>query len=127
MKNEVKPLGELEQAVMDVVWVEECCTVRCVYENIKKKRGIAYTTVMTTMDRLTKKELLERVKVGKAYEYRPCCGEQELNQKTSQDIIDLLIKNYGDLAIAQFVDVVDKIDPAKLEALREQVEEHNKS
>lgn len=121
MNRKIKPLGELEQHVMEIVWREECCTVRCVFDQIKAKRDIAYTTVMTTMDRLTKKRLLQRVKVGKAYEYQPCCCEKELRQKTSRDIINQLISNYGDLAIAQFLEVVDKIDSKKLRNLRDQV------
>ena len=74
---------------------------------------------MTTMDRLTKKDILQRVKVGKAFEYQPCCDEEELNTKMSREIIKSLISNYGDLAIAQFVDIVENINPKKLEELKQ--------
>lgn len=120
MRKRLKPLGDLEQEVMNVVWAESCATVRCVCEKIQESRNIAYTTVMTTMDRLTKKRILKRTKVGKAYEYRPCYSCDELNERMSGEIIDSLIKNYGDLAIAQFVDIVDNIDPKKLAELKQQ-------
>lgn len=123
MKALLKPLGELEQIVMDVVWSHGCATVRCVYVEVQIKRDIAYTTVMTTMDRLAKKKILKRIKVGKAYEYTPVCSCAELNTRTSRSIIDQLLKNYGDLAIAQFIGVLDTIDPKKLEELKRQAEE----
>ena len=73
---------------------------------------------MTTMDRLTKKKLLKRKKVGKAYEYEATKSREELNASMSRSIINSLISNYGDLAIAQFLDVVDGIAPDTLAALK---------
>lgn len=123
MKSVLKPLGELEKLVMDVVWSHGCATVRCVYDEVGAKREIAYTTVMTTMDRLAKKKLLRRTKIGKAYEYTPACSCAELNAKTSQSIVNQLVKHYGDLAIVQFIDVIDNIDPKKLEELKRQIDD----
>lgn len=119
MKRKLKPLGELEQKVMNVVWSEGCATVRCVCDTICQERDIAYTTVMTTMDRLTKKKLLKRVKVGKAYEYQATKSREELNASMSQEIIDSLLANYGEVAIAQFLNAVDDINPQDLKALQE--------
>jgi len=120
----LKPLGTLEQLVMDVVWQQQCATVRCVYLVLSKQRDIAYTTVMTTMDRLTKKGLLQRTKVGKAYEYQAIHSEEQLCVSTTQAMIDMLVLRYGDLAIAQFVDTVDRIDPKKFAALKKLVNDH---
>lgn len=124
MRFKTKPLGELEQLIMDIVWQYDCVTVRCVFDALKQHRDIAYTTVMTTMDRLSKKDVLKRTKVGKAYEYTANQSEAELCQCTTQAIFDMLIRRYGDVAIAQFVNTVDKIDPAKLDQLKRLVDEH---
>lgn len=123
MKSSIKPLGELEQLVMNIVWSEGCATVRCVFKQIKAKRDIAYTTIMTTMDRLAKKNILKRSKIGKAYEYTPAFSCEELNTKTSQKIVDQLVQNYGDLAIAQFIDVIDNTSPKKLQELKRRLDE----
>lgn len=120
----LKPLGTLEQLVMDVIWQQGCVTVRCVYVALSEQRDIAYTTVMTTMDRLTKKGLLERTKIGKAYEYQAIHSEQQLCTSTTQAMIDMLVTRYGDLAIAQFVDTVDRIDAKKFAALKKMVNDH---
>lgn len=124
MKAHPKPLGQLEQLIMDIVWREDCATVRCVYLELKKHRPIAYTTVMTTMDRLSKKGILWRTKIGKAYEYRPKQSEAELGNSTTQALFDMILQRYGDLAIAQFVDSVEKFDAQKLIALKRLVDEY---
>lgn len=120
----LKPLGELEQEIMDVVWQEHCATVRCVFERLAQQRPIAYTTVMTTMDRLSKKGILKRSKTGKAYAYRSVQTESDLSLSTTKAMIDMLVRRYGDLAIAQFVDTVDQIDAKKFAALKRLVNEH---
>jgi predicted transcriptional regulator len=67
----VRRLGELEAVVMDRLWgLDGCATVREVYEQLQEERRIAYTTVMSTMDNLHRKGLLEREREGRAYRYR---------------------------------------------------------
>lgn len=118
-----KPLGDLEQDVMTVVWQLQTTTVRAVWDKLQQSRDIAYTTVMTTMDRLTKKGILGRTKINKAYHYSPTVTEQQWHQSLSHQVLDKLVRQYGDLAIAQFVDVVDAIDPTKLQELKRQIDQ----
>ena len=64
--------GELEQAVMDILWSRpEPLSVRDVHELIGVDRDLAYTTVMTVLDRLAKKGLAVRNLDGRAWFYRP--------------------------------------------------------
>src|SRR4051812_14484565 len=69
-------LGALEREVMDVVWKAGEINVREACELLGA--SIAYTTVMTTMDRLFKKRLLGRRKVGRAFLYSASVSRQEL-------------------------------------------------
>ena len=63
-------LGPLERAVMDVMWTRESeMTVRDVLET-RAAKGLAYTTVMTILDRLWKKGYLARSRRGRAFAYR---------------------------------------------------------
>ncbi|MEU8246446.1 BlaI/MecI/CopY family transcriptional regulator [Nonomuraea sp. NPDC048916] len=65
-------LGELESTIMDRMWsYHRPASVRDVLEDLRREREIAYTTVMTVMDKLHTKGLLRREPVGKAYIYRP--------------------------------------------------------
>ena len=68
-------LGDLEQAVMEELWAaDRPLTVRDVLELVGPSRPLAYTTVMTIMDRLHRKGLLSRTREGKAYLYQPTAG-----------------------------------------------------
>lgn len=64
-------LGELERAVMEVLWgSSEPLVVRDVTRALAE-RDLAYTTVMTVLDRLTKKGFVQRHLEGRAWHYRP--------------------------------------------------------
>jgi predicted transcriptional regulator len=79
-------MGELERAVMEHLWSVDggadgqdgWRTVRDVHEAMSADRDIAYTTVMTVMDRLSKKALVRRRKEGKAYLYRAAGSRGEM-------------------------------------------------
>lgn len=64
--------GELEQAVMDILWSSTSqLSVRDVHDQLIGDRELAYTTVMTVLDRLAKKGLVLRNLDGRAWLYRP--------------------------------------------------------
>jgi predicted transcriptional regulator len=68
----VSKFGELEAAVMDRMWsASEPRSVRDIMEDLQHERQIAYTTVMTVMERLFRKGLLTRVEENRAYQYSP--------------------------------------------------------
>jgi len=66
-------LGDLERSVIETLWDagDAWLTVREVHESLAKGRDIAYTTVMTVLDRMTRKDLVERERDGRAWRYRP--------------------------------------------------------
>ncbi len=65
-------LGDLEQHVMAVLWrAQTPVSVRDVHERLHYSRDVAYTTVMTVLDRLGKKGVVERRLEGRAWLYRP--------------------------------------------------------
>lgn len=64
-------LGELELAVMEVLWnTEQPKTVREVHQKLSSQRELAYTTVMTVLDRLAKKRFALRKLTGRAWLYQ---------------------------------------------------------
>lgn len=80
--------GELEQAVMDVLWSSPAAlSVREVQGALARDREFAYTTVMTVMDRLAKKGQLRRELDGRAWRYQPSQSWAEL---AADEIMTLL-------------------------------------
>ncbi|TQF04857.1 BlaI/MecI/CopY family transcriptional regulator [Kitasatospora acidiphila] len=73
----VRPLGELENAVMTRVWEwNRPVTVREVLLDLRAERDIAYTTVMTVLDKLYRKGWLRRERDGRAYRYAPVSSRE---------------------------------------------------
>jgi predicted transcriptional regulator len=64
-------LTRQELAIMKLIWQLETATVRDVYEALRRRRRVAYTTVMTMMKILTEKGYLTKRLEGGAYRYRP--------------------------------------------------------
>lgn len=72
-------LGDLERAVMDHLWSRtEPQTVRQVHEALSARRDLAYTTVMTVLQRLAKKNLVLQIRDDRAHGYAPVHGRDEL-------------------------------------------------
>jgi predicted transcriptional regulator len=70
--------GELEHAVMSILWSRpDWLSVREVHERLAAQRDLAYTTVMTVLDRLAKKGLATRYLEGRAWLYRPARSEAD--------------------------------------------------
>ncbi len=79
-------LGMLERDVMGVAWERREVSVREACERLGS--CVAYTTVMTTMDRLFKKGLLDRRKVGRAFVYRARATRQQLENAILSSLVD---------------------------------------
>jgi predicted transcriptional regulator len=82
-------LGELESAVMHVLWqASEPVKVRAVLERLDTGRQLAYTTVMTVLDNLHRKQWVERELHGKAYLYRAAFTREEAASRALRDVLD---------------------------------------
>jgi BlaI family transcriptional regulator, penicillinase repressor len=81
-------LTPLELTIMKVVWRLEKATVRDVYEALRQKREIAYTTVMTMMRILEDKGYLQKERIDRAYEYRPTRPRQQVLGVMVRDFLD---------------------------------------
>jgi predicted transcriptional regulator len=69
-------LGPLELKVLEVLWEQNrAATVRTVQPSFPR---LAYTTIMTTLDRLYRKGVLRRFRLGRAFGYEPLCSRDEL-------------------------------------------------
>ena len=105
---------------MEELWGRERATVREVMDalNANAERPRAYTTYMTVMARLDGKGLLRRRRVGKTDVYRPALDRDAYRRRRARAEVDDLLGQYGDVALAQFMERVDALDPERAEELR---------
>jgi len=126
--REIVSLGKLERQVLEEIWRRGAAV------SVREMRAafderLAYTTLMTTLDRLYKKGLLERRKDGRAFLYSPRCTREELERGIAADVIDFLLgrardgEAAGEPVLACIVDMVSEHDYALLDELDRLVKE----
>jgi len=121
-------LGALERDVMAVVWDRGDINVRDACARLGSP--VAYTTVMTTMDRLFKKGLLARQKVGRAFVYRATATRDELEGAVATELVHSLFGRPGRAPLpilSSLVDAVSDRDRALLDDLERLIREKRRS
>src|SRR3954463_15020184 len=93
-----KVLGDLEAEIMELIWTRppgQGTLVREVFEILYERRRIAYTTVMNTMTRLAKKQLLRVEKVDQAYVYYPNFTQDEFISRFVERVLEDLLVSFS--------------------------------
>jgi len=116
-------LGPLEQSVMEVVWQIGSCSVRDVVRHLD--RELAYTTVMTTMDRLYKKGLLDRSKCDRAFLYSAHVSKDRWERQRTDDLLAGFLAGTQpsrEMLLSCLVDAVGEHDPDLLDELEAKIQ-----
>lgn len=110
-------LGDLEQAVMDQLWSSaQPQTVRQVHEALSVRRDLAYTTVMTVLQRLAKKNLVVQHRDDRAHRYSPTHGRDELVAGLMVDALEQAADS--GIRHAALVHFVERVGADEAQALR---------
>jgi len=120
-------LGSLERQVLDEIWRRGEVSVRDIYRIFEER--IAYTTLMTTLDRLFKKNLLDRRKDGRAFIYSALVSQADFEQGIKEDVIEGLLGHGADAVepvLACIVDTVSERDRELLDELDRLIKEKRK-
>ena len=121
-------LGSLERDVLALVWERGESSVRDICARLEST--VAYTTVMTTMDRLFKKGLLSRRKTGRAFVYCATVTRNELDGAVAAELVQSLLQRDGNEPLpilSSLVDAVSDRDRALLDELERLIREKRRS
>lgn len=119
-------LGELETVVIEVLWREPDLTVNQVEERLLRRREIAHTTVLTTLDRMHRKGYLTREKQGKAFVYAPRYTREEFERGLAQEVLGALLGQFTQPALSTFVDLI-AADESRLDELEALIREKRRA
>ncbi|MGL5931240.1 MAG: BlaI/MecI/CopY family transcriptional regulator, partial [Dermatophilaceae bacterium] len=97
-------------------------TVREVYDILSGAREIAYTTVLTVLDRLAKKGLVTRERDGRAWRYQPAGTREELTAQTMRQTMDAMALTDRRAAMLHFLDGASSAELDDLKAVLAEVE-----
>jgi BlaI family penicillinase repressor len=99
--------GVLERDAMEVLWAEGDLAVRDVQSRLSRK--VAYTTVMTTLDRLYKKGVLLRRQAGRAFLYSPAVTRTQLQTQIAGRVLAGLLQSRDGVAVPVLSNLVESV------------------
>ncbi|OFW07097.1 MAG: CopY family transcriptional regulator [Acidobacteria bacterium RIFCSPLOWO2_02_FULL_67_36] len=122
MRKAASTLTPQELAIMKVVWTRDTVTVRDVYEVLRQKRTIAYTTVMTMMKVLEDKGYLRKTLVDRTHVYKPTKPRQQVIGAMVRDFVDRVFDGASDALLVHLV-TDDRLSDEQRNAIKELVDE----
>ena len=110
-------VGELELKVLECVWQTPGIDARQINSQLLTEGPCRLSTVQASLERLVRKELLEREKDGHAFRYFAARSRSELLGSMLTDVIQLLHDGRANTILSSFVNVADRLNENALDEL----------
>ena len=115
-------VGELEATVLATLWESGELATPEVFNRVGKPRGLAYTTILTVLQRLHRKGLVSRRGEGKAHVYSPALSREQFSERRGEVLAGAMVA-LGGAGLSAFLAEAKRLDPAFIAVLRSQLEE----
>ena len=116
-KGSLLTLGRLEIAVLEQLWEAGPCDVGALHAAVGEPRGLARNTIQSTLERLVRKQLASRRKLGRAYEYRASDSRGDCLTAALGDLAERLPGLDSSLLLSTFVDFAERTGADTLDEL----------
>lgn len=118
-------LGDLQLAIMRVLWKEGEATVAGVHEALHTDRGLALTTIATMLTKMEKKGVVEHRSEGRQYVFRPTVSEEDVHRSMVSELTERLFE--GDAAaLVNHLLTAQEIDAGELARITALIEDRAK-
>lgn len=118
-------LGDLQLAIMRVLWSRGETTVADVHETLEPERGLALTTIATMLAKMEKKGVVDHRADGRKFIYRPLISEEQVQRSMVADLTSQLFR--GNIpALVNHLLAEHDIRPQELAQLRELIDAHER-
>ena len=125
-RKSVNDLGVLQQAIMQAVWGLNEATTRQVWERLNRTRSLAYTSVLSIMQRLEKAGWLKHRLEGRAYVYQATLSRDQESRRSLKDFIRRAFQGNARLVFQHLIED-EALDEADLLALRTLIDQKRKA
>lgn len=115
-------VGELEARVLSALWDDGELPTPEVFRRVGEPRGLAYTTILTVLQRLYRKGLVSRRGQGKVHVYASAISRERFSEHRGEALASALLK-LGDAGLAAFLAEAGRLDPAFISQLRNHLQE----
>jgi predicted transcriptional regulator len=110
--------SEVELEILQILWELQPASVQTVHERILAKREVTYTTVLTFLQRMTKKKMVRRHKEGKTHFYEAVPKEAEVQESMFQRLLNTAYRGSA-MKMVMHALGEGKVDQNELEALQQ--------
>lgn len=122
--NTLPQLGELELALLELLWQHPGTGAKQLQRFLPSRLSAGLSTVQSTLERLHKKQLVERVKQRHAYRYTPSYNRSELMGRLIGGVIQKLHDGPADTILSSFVSAAATLDNDSLDRLQALIDQH---
>ena len=119
-------LGELQLAIMRVLWIEGEATVAQVHDSLPAPRARALTTIATMLSKMEKKGVVQHRSEGRQFIYEPTVSEEEVKRTMVADLAQRLFEGDFKALVTHLIDE-QEIDARGLDSLKAMIAEREKS
>lgn len=118
--------GPLEAKILDVLWDNAEMTIKEVQQELEKEKATNFNTVMTVMNRLTEKGILQKRPVGRSSLYQPVLSRSEFLNTQSKEMTNELMEEFGPVVVSHMLDALEEVDDDLVAKLEQKIKELKK-
>lgn len=114
-------LGDLQHAIMAVLWARDEATTADVHEALREERGLAFTTIATMLRKMEEKGVVSHRVDGRQFVYRPRVSQDQVRRSMVGELVSRLFGGDPKALVAHLVSE-NEIEPEELDELRRRLE-----
>lgn len=118
--------GSLEAKIMELLWESDELSIKEVQQRLEKEKPINFNTVMTVMNRLVDKGILEKRQQGRLSLFRPTQSKLVFIEEQSKKLTENLLDEFGGVVINHMIDSLKHVDQALLVQLEQRIQQLKK-
>jgi predicted transcriptional regulator len=118
--------GPLEAKIMDILWNDVEMTIKDVQQVLDKEKVTNFNTVMTVMNRLVEKGILQKRIEGRSSLYRPVQSRVEFLNAQSKEMTNELMDEFGNVVVSHMLDALEDVDDDLVAKLERKIKELKK-
>jgi predicted transcriptional regulator len=118
--------GPLEAKIMDILWKGSEKSIKEVQQQLEKEKATNFNTVMTVMNRLVEKNILEKRTEGRTSLFKPVKTKDEFIEEQSKKLTDNLLDEFGGLVVNHMLDSLKEVDQTLLDRLEQKIDQLKK-
>lgn len=118
--------GPLEAKIMDILWNDKEMTIKDVQKVLDCEKATNFNTVMTVMNRLVDKGLLQKRTEGRSSMYITVLSREEFINTQSKEMTNELMDEFGNVVVSHMLDAIEDVDDDLVAKLEQKIKEWKK-